>query len=53
VEQKAYNLAIQKMFLDHDNIDRLGVLKGQEAKATGPAGAAVSHHSALDDFSEL
>lgn len=52
-KKKTYNLAIQKMFLDHDNVDCLRVLEGQEAKATGPPRAAVSHYSALDDFSEL
>lgn len=41
------------MFLDHDDIDSFGVLESQETKPSGSAGAAVSHHSALDDFAEL
>lgn len=41
------------MLLDHDDVDRLGVLEGQEAEAAGAARSAVPHHGALDDFAKL
>jgi hypothetical protein len=48
-----YDLAIKEMFLDHDDIDCLGVLKSQETKPSRPAGTAVSHDCAFNDFTKL
>jgi hypothetical protein len=47
------DLAVEVVFLDHDDVDCLGVLEGQEAEAAGATGGAISHDCALDNFAEL
>jgi hypothetical protein len=50
---ETHDLAIQVVLLDHDNVDRFGVLEGEEAKATRAAGGAISHDSAFHHLTEL
>lgn len=33
-KEKTYNLSIEEMFLDHDDINSLGILECEEAKAS-------------------
>lgn len=48
-----YNLAVEEVLLDHDNVDSLGILECKEAEATGSARVVVTHDSALEDLAEL
>lgn len=48
-----HDLAIKLMFLDHDNIDCLGVLESEEAKSAGTSGGAIPHHRTFDDLAKL
>ena len=48
-----YDLAIEMVFLDHNNIDALGVLEGKEAETSRTAGSTIAHDGAFDDFAEL
>ena len=41
------------MLLDHDNVDCLSVLKGEESETSRPSGAAVSHDGAFDHLAKL
>lgn len=48
-----YQLAVKEMLLDHNDVDDLGVLEGEEAKATRASSDAVAHDCAFGDFAEL
>lgn len=41
------------MLLDHDDVDILGVLESEEAKASGATGGRVAHDGAFQDLAEL
>lgn len=41
------------MFLDHNNVDRLGVLESEESESSRSSGAAVPHDCTLGDLAEL
>ena len=49
----AHNLAVEVVLLDHDNVDRLGVLEGEKAEATRAAGGAVPHDGAFYHLAKL
>ena len=48
-----YNFAIEIVLANHDSVDRLGVYKVKEGKATGTASSVVSHDGAVPNFAEL
>lgn len=48
-----YDLAVEEVLLDHDDVDRLGVLERQEAEASRAARVVVPHDGALEDLAEL
>jgi hypothetical protein len=50
---KSYNLAVQEVLLDHDNVDRLGIFERQKSKASRTSGAAVAHDGTLDNLTKL
>jgi hypothetical protein len=47
------DFAVKIVFFDHNNVDCLGVLEGEEAKTTRPAGCAVAHNGAFHHLAEL
>jgi hypothetical protein len=49
----AHNLAVEVVLLDHDDVDRLRVLEGEEAEAARATGGAVAHNSAFHHFAKL
>lgn len=49
----AYNLPIQEVLLDHNNVHCLGVLEGEEAETSRSAGRAISHDSAFRHLTKL
>ena len=49
----AHNLAIEVVLLDHDNVDRLGILEGEKAEASRPTGGAVPHDGAFHHLAKL
>lgn len=48
-----YDLAIQMVFLNHNNVHRLGVLESQETEASRSTGGTVSHDGALRNLAKL
>ena len=48
-----HNLAVKVVLLDHDNVDRLGVLEREEAESTRATRDAVTHHCALKYLTKL
>lgn len=49
----SYDLSVELMFLDHDNVDSLGVPESKETEATGTASGTISHYGTLDNFTKL
>jgi hypothetical protein len=47
-----YDLSVQIVLLDHDNVDCLGVFEGEETESSRSAGGAISHNSALQNVSK-
>lgn len=41
------------MLLDHDSVDGLRILEGEEAETTRTTCGAISHNGALENFAEL
>jgi len=41
------------MLLDHNSVDSLGVLEGEEAETARPAGGAIAHDGTFDHFAIL
>jgi hypothetical protein len=41
------------MLLDHNHIDRFGVLECEEAKSTRPASSTIAHYGAFDYLAKL
>jgi hypothetical protein len=48
-----YNLAIQEVLLDHDNVDAFGVLESEETKAARSTSCAITHNGTFCHFSKL
>lgn len=48
-----YDFTVEEVLFDHDNVDSLGVLEGEEPEASGATGVTITHHGALDNLSEL
>lgn len=49
----AYNLAVEEVLFDHDNVDRLCIFKCEKAKSSGSTSVAVAHHGAFHHFAKL
>lgn len=49
----AYNLSVKIVFLDHDDVDSLGIFEGQKTKPSRAPGRAISHDSAFYHLSVL
>ena len=50
---QTYQLAVERMLLDHNSVDHLWVLESEEAESARAPGGAIAHDCALDDFAEL
>lgn len=50
---KTHELAVEKVLLDHDDVDCLGILECEEAKATRTTSSAVAHDLTVDHLAEL
>ena len=48
----AHYLSIEKMFADHDGVDRRRIFKGQKGEAAGST-TGVAHDRASFDFTKL
>lgn len=48
-----HNLAVKVVFLDHHNVDSLGILEGKESEATRATGGAISHNGAFYNLAVL
>ncbi len=48
-----YNLAIEVVLLNHDDINCLGIFECQETKSSGAASGAVAHDCAFENLAEL
>ena len=48
-----YDLSVEVMFLNHNNINCSGILESQEPETAGTTAGAVAHDGAFEDFAEL
>ena len=51
--EKTDNLAVELVFLHHDNVDGLGVSECEETETTRTSCRTITHDSALGDFAKL
>lgn len=49
----AYELAIERVLLDHDGVDDFRVFEGEEAEAARAPSGTISHDGAFEDLAEL
>ena len=48
-----YDLAVEIVLLDHNNVHCLGVFERQEAESSRTTGRPISHDGTLSDFAKL
>lgn len=53
VRNGAHDFAVEIVLLNHDDVNRFGVLEGEEAEAAGSTGSAISHDRAFYHFAKL
>lgn len=46
-KNRAYNLAVEIVLLNHDGVDSLGVLKSKKAETSRAAGCTIAHDGAF------